>query len=97
MSTTRSSSLVGSRRTSIKPVKEDGSRKSHTGDILSSTVGDKEETAGWMAGDTEKTDGCPTGDDEKETAGTSKKASNFSRSKSWSDYFLFFMSSLYYL
>jgi hypothetical protein len=43
---TRSGSLVGSRRTSTWSVKEDGSRKSCTGDILPSAVGHKEETAG---------------------------------------------------
>jgi hypothetical protein len=43
---TRSSSLVGSRRASMWSVEEDGSRKSCKGNIQSSAVGDKEETDG---------------------------------------------------
>ncbi len=43
---TRSSSLVGSRRTSMWSVEENGLRKSCTGNILSLAVGDEEETAG---------------------------------------------------
>jgi hypothetical protein len=43
---TRSSSLVDYRRTSMWSVEEDGSRKSCRGDILYLAVGDKEETDG---------------------------------------------------
>jgi hypothetical protein len=43
---TRSSSLVNSLRTSMWSAQEDGSRKSCTGNILSSAVGGKEATDG---------------------------------------------------